>query len=122
MNPGHSLECLSCGKTLVNPYESSKSTESRSESNIDGRSGASYLKPPSSYLAFAIFNTLCCCAPLGIVAIVFAALVNRKWQAGDYRGARNYSWRAKTWCWLSFGLGLAYGIIQWYRLLTFEGL
>ena len=118
MNPDHSLECLSCGKTLVNPYESSKSTESRSESNIDGKSVDS---KPSSYLAFAIFNTLCCCLPLGIVAIVFAAQVNTKWQAGDYQGASNYSRRAKTWCWTSFGLGLALNIITVLAELAVEG-
>jgi hypothetical protein len=65
--------------------------------------------PPASvpnYLVQAILCTLCCCLPFGIVAIVYAAQVNGKLQAGDYAGALEASGKAKLWCWIAFGVGL----------------
>ncbi len=59
-----------------------------------------------NYLVQAILCTLCCCLPFGIVAIVYAAQVNGKLQAGDYAGAQAASKNAKLWCWLAFGIGL----------------
>lgn len=108
VNPDHALECSSCGKSLVNPYESSKSLAGGFEINTDG---APVDRKPPNYLAFAIFNTFCCCLPLGIVAIVFAAQVDTKWRASDYQGAINTSRQAKIWCWVSFGLGLSVNLI-----------
>ncbi len=61
-------------------------------------------QPPPNYLAPAIIVTILCCWPAGVVAIVKAASVNSKWYSGDYRGAREASESAKTWCWVSFGL------------------
>ena len=70
-------------------------------------------RPPAinNYLAPAILCTLFCCLPLGIVAIVNAAQVNSKLAAGDYEGAEASAQQAKTWCWVSFGIGLAVGVI-----------
>jgi hypothetical protein len=68
-----------------------------------------------NYLVFAILSTVLCCLPAGIPAIVYAAQVNGKLQVGDIAGAQVASKNAKMWCWISFGLGLAfcfiYGII-----------
>lgn len=64
-----------------------------------------------NYLLQAILVTLFCCLPSGIVAIVYAAQVNTKLKAGDYDGAVEASTKAKTWCWISFGVGLAIIII-----------
>jgi hypothetical protein len=54
--------------------------------------------------------------PFGVVAIVFAAQVDGKYAAGDYHGAVDSANKAKTWCWVSFGIGLvgwiAYAILQ----------
>jgi hypothetical protein len=55
---------------------------------------------------FAILATVFCCLPTGIVSIIYAAQVNGKLQAGDYAGAQEASRNAKTWCWVSFGLGM----------------
>jgi len=60
-----------------------------------------------NYLVFAILATVLCCLPTGIAAIVYAAQVNGKLQAGDFAGAQEASRNAKMWCWISFGLGLA---------------
>ena len=44
--------------------------------------------------------------PGGIVAIVYASQVNSKLVAGDVAGAQAASNAARTWCWISFGVGL----------------
>lgn len=59
-----------------------------------------------SYLVPAIISTLCCCLPFGVVAIVYAAQVNTKLQAGDVPGALEASQKAKTWFWLAVAFGL----------------
>jgi hypothetical protein len=64
-----------------------------------------------NYLVFAILATVLCCLPPGIVAIVYAAQVNGKVQAGDIAGAQEASKNAKMWCWISAGLGLGIGVI-----------
>lgn len=59
-----------------------------------------------NYLTQAILLTIFCCLPFGIVAIVYAAQVNTKLQAGDFEGAITASDNAKKWCWISFVAGL----------------
>jgi Interferon-induced transmembrane protein/zinc-ribbon domain len=70
-----------------------------------------------NYLIFAILATVFCCLPAGIPAIVFAAQVNGKLQAGDLAGAQAASRNAKTWCWVSFGVGLG-SILIWILLMV----
>ncbi len=70
------------------------------------------VSPPQNYLVQSILVTLCCCLPLGVVAIIFAAQVNTKFAAGDLAGAQEASRQAKMWCWIAFGLGLV-GIMIW---------
>ena len=67
--------------------------------------------PPPNYLVQSIIVTLCCCLPLGIVAIVFSAQVNSKFAAGDMAGAAEASNKAKLFCWIGFGLGIALQLI-----------
>lgn len=64
-----------------------------------------------NYLVFAILATVLCCLPAGIPAIIYAAQVNGKLQAGDVAGAQAASRNAKMWCWISLGAGLAVGLI-----------
>jgi len=64
-----------------------------------------------NYLWQAIVYTVCCCWPLGIPAIVYAAQVNSKVVQGDLEGARNSSKNAKMWCWIALGGGLVAGLI-----------
>jgi hypothetical protein len=73
-----------------------------------------------NYLVFAILATVFCCLPTGIPAIVFAAQVNGKLQAGDIAGAQAASKNAKMWCWISFGVGLGVGLL--YMLVIGVGL
>lgn len=62
--------------------------------------------PVPNYMAQAILTTLFCCLPFGIAAIVYAAQVTPKLQAGDRVGALASSAKARQWSWVAFGLGL----------------
>ena len=73
-----------------------------------------------NYLVFAILATVFCCLPTGIPAIVYAAQVNRKLQAGDLAGAQLASKNAKMWCLISLGLGLAVMVL--YAILIMGGI
>jgi hypothetical protein len=64
-----------------------------------------------NYLVQSILVTLLCCLPLGIPAIIFAAQVNGKLQAGDIPGAMDSSKKAKMWCWIALGAGLVFGVL-----------
>lgn len=64
-----------------------------------------------NYLVFAILVTIFCCIPFGIVAIVFAAQVNSKLAAGDVAGAEEASRKAKTWCYVSLFVGIAWIVL-----------
>jgi len=63
-----------------------------------------------TYLVQSILLTFCCCIVFGIPAIVYAASVSGKLQAGDYAGAKVASDKAKFWCWMAFGFGLVANI------------
>ena len=58
-----------------------------------------------NYLVWAILTTVCCCLPLGIPAIVYAAQVNTKLAGGDMAGAQKASQSARMWCWISLAGG-----------------
>jgi hypothetical protein len=68
--------------------------------------------PIPNYLVQSILVTLCCCLPLGIVAIVFAAQVNSKLAVGDVSGAREASRKAKMFFLIALGVGLV-GWLIW---------
>lgn len=106
--------CVNCGRPLT-------------ASGAPPQPQASYTPPPPrfdtpsappvgpqvpNYLVQSILVTLCCCLPLGIVAIIFAAQVNSKLAQGDVAGAMEASKNAKMWCWIAFGLGLV-AIVIW---------
>jgi hypothetical protein len=63
-----------------------------------------------NYLVFAILVTVFCCLPTGIAAIIYAAQVNTKLQAGDIAGAQLASKNAKLWTLISVGAGLVVSI------------
>lgn len=90
-NAEGSPECSQCRNPL-----------SASPPQYEGYSGAG---APPNYLVWAILATLFCCLPSGIVAIIYAAQVNSKYQGGDYAGAVDASNKAKLWSWISFGVG-----------------
>ena len=74
----------------------------------------------SNFLVPAIIS-LFCCLPLGIVAVIFAAQVNGKVQAGDIAGAQDSAKKAKMFSFIAIGLGLA-GIICYVLFFLIMGI
>jgi hypothetical protein len=74
--PANALACPSCG-TPVQQFTAAA--------------------PVPNYLVHSILVTLCCCLPLGVVALVYSAQVNSKLAAGDIAGAEAASRSARTW-------------------------
>jgi hypothetical protein len=60
----------------------------------------------NNYLVQAVLTAFCCCIPLGVVAIIYAAQVNSKLASGDIAGAQAASKNAKMWSWIAFGAGV----------------
>jgi hypothetical protein len=54
----------------------------------------------------ALFCTLLCCLPCGIVSLVYADKVNSRFLMGDHAGALQASENAKTWAWAGIIIGL----------------
>lgn len=75
-----------------------------------------YQECPPTYLVWAVLSTLCCCFPLGVVAIIYGSNVQSKFYSGDYEGAVKYSERAALWVILSFVIGLT--LTPLFSLLT----
>ena len=64
-----------------------------------------------NYLVEAIIVTVCCCWPLGIPAIIFAAQVNSKIAMGDFAAAESASNNARLFCIISLVLGIIGGVL-----------
>ncbi|MEZ6087402.1 MAG: CD225/dispanin family protein [Pirellulaceae bacterium] len=101
-NADGATTCISCGEPLAaNPYQPA------STSSVGSPAGSK----PQNYLVQSILVTLCCCLPLGIVAIIYAAQVDSKWNAGDHQGAYEASRNANKWGMIAFGLGIVANLL-----------
>lgn len=67
--------------------------------------------PPKNYLIESILATVCCCLPLGVAAIVFAAKVDGLAHQGDYAGAVEAANKAKMFAILAVVGGLIANVI-----------
>lgn len=97
-------------------FEQSNCKENSDCENCKYRIKEEQKECPPSYLVWAILSTFCCCQIFGIIAIIYAAKVQPKFNSGDYEGAVKYSERAALWIILSFVCGLALSPLQ--SLLT----
>lgn len=73
--------------------------------------------PPGNNLILAIVSLLCCW-PIGIPAVVFAAQVNGKWNAGDQAGAIDAAAKAKKFATIALVLGIIATIIYIVLIAT----
>ena len=109
-NAEDALFCTECGKPMRIASENSGAPAFESvERPVQG------LEIPRpvvrNYLVESIIVTMCCCWPLGIPAIVYAAQVNAKVGVGDTAGAQTASNNARRYCILSLVLGILWGVI-----------
>ncbi len=111
-NPDTAAVCMQCGRNLQAPTPATPLPTT----GVVLSPGATV----QNYLVFAILATVFCCLPAGIPAIIYAAQVNSKLQAGDLAGAQAASNNAKMWCLISLGLGL--GSIVLYGILIMVGI
>lgn len=108
-NLDNSSICVNCGRSLA-PGAAQSYTPPPPPSPSYGAAPAAGAQIPN-YLVQSILVTLCCCLPLGIVAIIFAAQVSSKLAQGDIAGAMDSSQKAKMFCWIAFGLGIVVTIV-----------
>ncbi len=108
--PDNAVFCPGCGSPLGAP---APAVGQPVQPPPYGAPPGQYQEQVPSYLVFSILVTLFCCLPTGIVAIVYAAQVSSKQAAGDIAGAMAASSTAKTWCWVSLGLGLV-GMVLYF--------
>jgi hypothetical protein len=87
------------------------------DDDIDIRKGSREHVP--NYLVQAIL-TVCCCWPLAIVAIVYAAQVNGLVAQGKYAEAVKASENAKMWAWIAFGVGIFTNIVGFIVQVTMQ--
>lgn len=66
----------------------------------------SFVPSPPSYMALAVFTTICCCLPFGIVAIIKANEVSHYYALGQYDAALLASADAKKWSVVALICGL----------------
>jgi t-SNARE complex subunit (syntaxin) len=63
-------------------------------------------------LGWAIAVLLLCFFPTGIAAVVYSTQVDSKLAYGDIAGAWESSRKAKMWCWISFGISVAWIVVM----------
>ena len=86
-----------------------KRSDSLAESTDDG---THQMPCPPSNMGGAIFATLCCCLPFGVVAIVKASKVAGIYRQEGYDAALSAAEDAKKWVMISIGFGVLGIIIQ----------
>lgn len=99
-NPGNARSCMQCNTPLPawqQPYQAQNTLQ------------AQYDIP--DYMVWSILVTIFCCLIPGIIAIVKSASANSKKNVGDFAGAMQEANAAKTWIWVSVGLGVVGSII-----------
>jgi hypothetical protein len=66
-----------------------------------------------SYLPWSILLTFWC-IPLGIVSIVYSSMVIAHKKSGNYLEAERASKKARMWCWITFAVTFAVGLVSAY--------
>lgn len=70
-----------------------------------------YVPKPNSNMVLAIFTTLCCCLPFGIVGIIKASKVSDYYVMKQYEAAQNAADEAKKWSLIGIACGIVAYII-----------
>lgn len=108
------MYCTNCGQPRPDDAVSCPNCNA-----VIRRPALSPARPPvviPNYLVQSVLVTLCCCLPLGVIAIVNSAQVDSRLAAGDIAGAQRASKNAKMFAWLGVigGMlaGFGWGFLQ----------
>ena len=101
-NDDNAYACTSCGKRVVRSGEIMPADAPDSDP-VAGQ----VLGPVAVPIVLSIFVSLFCCQPLGLIAVVFAAIAIGKNSAGAYSEADRNAKTARKLAWTAFGIGLA---------------
>ena len=111
--------CTKCGKDI--PENASFCPSCAAPVNVQYQQQTAFAQQPvtpqqtaaiqepakvTDWLIPGIIATVCCCLPLGVVSIVFAAQANSQAQQGNYEEAQKTADKAKLFFILSIVLGL----------------
>lgn len=72
---------------------------------------------PDNNMALAVITTVCCCLPLGIVAIIKANSVDTLYMMKQYSAAINAANEAKKWS----IIGIVLSVVFWILYFMFFG-
>jgi hypothetical protein len=92
--------------TSSDPREAGSGTD---QTTLSGQGSAGGGDVPN-YLWPSIAATLCCCAPLGIPAIIYASRVDTFVSSGDHAAAQEASNKAKMFSLAAFGVSVLFWI------------
>ncbi len=66
------------------------------------------------YLILSIISTVCCCIPVGIVAIFYTVKINTAVSSGDAESARHAANMAKIWIIVAVVVGIVVDLIAYF--------
>ncbi|XP_038052857.1 proline-rich transmembrane protein 1-like [Patiria miniata] len=72
---------------------------------------------PQDYFGLALFVTLCCCLPLGILGLIRSNDVRNRFLVGDIAGAEQASRQAKTYSYVGLGIGISLTVVSIVALI-----
>ena len=104
--------CSNCGAEIHTDVDYSPEMDMDESTTI-----SSQIPDINTHLAKAIIATLICCAPVGVVAIYYAASVNGKLLKGNIEEARIASEKADKWGNWSIGVGIILGLFYFLSII-----
>lgn len=118
--PANSQYCPSCGANFRHEMHSAQ--KQAAPQPVQEQVGPQPMQQPQgnyqmdvpNHLVKAVIITLCCCLPMGVVSIIFAAQVDTKLKRGDYNGALESSKKANLFANLGIVFGILYGIFMFF--------
>lgn len=76
---------------------------------------------PQQYVALSIITLVCCCVPMGIIALIYGNKVSTSWRLGDYEDAEKSSKIAK-WCSIGGMIGGFVVIALYITIIILSGI
>lgn len=120
--------CKRCGVQLEDDASVCPSCNTVLRVTVENPATAQSSVPQGKFdsgLALAIISTLCCCMPLGIVSIIYAAQASSAFSTGNYEKAQNDAGIAKKWAIASIITGavlnILFFVLQFFSVLIDAG-